>query len=595
MWKNMDIEFNKKINEVKAKINIVEVMGKYLNLIRKGNNFWAICPFHEDSTPSLSISQEKQIYKCFSCGEQGNVFIFLQKYKNINFINALKEAADNVNLNLKEFDINLSEFNVETKKNPLKILNNIAMNFFSYQLLTDIGQEAMKYLQNRNITTENIKYFNIGYAPINNELIDYLNAQGYKDNIEFVKLGLMKINNKDQLLPTFSNRIMFAIKDEDGDCVGFSARNYNREDKSYKYINSQETDFFKKSKILYNFNNVRNYIKKNEVIYLTEGFMDVIALNNQNIKNVVALMGTNLTKEHILLLKKITTIIIIFLDGDLPGKIASLKIASVLLSNNFKVQIINNDTKFDPDELINKFPQKFYEIIKKTIHPFEFAINLSLTKYNIKKDSYELNEFLKSLVPIWTKINDVITQKFYLNMLAKITNLSTEDLIQILNIDNNLVTTTFSIKNKSKIEVKNIFFEAQEQLIFLVMLSRNVYLILEKEKFIFPNQDFMNLYFLISQKYQNNQIEAINFDLILEELKGNSLLNILEKLLDKYKNKKFDLKPQIINDYLKIINNQLIDYEIKMINDKLKSEKNIEKQILLLKEISVLKNKIKKK
>ncbi len=591
----MDIEFNKKINEVKAKINIVEVMGKYLNLIRKGNNFWAICPFHEDSTPSLSISQEKQIYKCFSCGEQGNVFIFLQKYKNINFINALKEAADNVNLNLKEFDINLSEFNVETKKNPLKILNNIAMNFFSYQLLTDIGQEAMKYLQNRNITTENIKYFNIGYAPINNELIDYLNAQGYKDNIEFVKLGLMKINNKDQLLPTFSNRIMFAIKDEDGDCVGFSARNYNREDKSYKYINSPETDFFKKSKILYNFNNVRNYIKKNEVIYLTEGFMDVIALNNQNIKNVVALMGTNLTKEHILLLKKITTNIIIFLDGDLPGKIASLKIASVLLSNNFKVQIINNDTKFDPDELINKFPQKFYEIIKKTIHPFEFAINLSLTKYNIKKDSYELNEFLKSLVPIWTKINDVITQKFYLNMLAKITNLSTEDLIQILNIDNNLVTTTFSIKNKSKIEVKNIFFEAQEQLIFLVMLSRNVYLILEKEKFIFPNQDFMNLYFLISQKYQNNQIEAINFDLILEELKGNSLLNILEKLLDNYKNKKFDLKPQIINDYLKIINNQLIDYEIKMINDKLKSEKNIEKQILLLKEISVLKNKIKKK
>lgn len=591
----MDIEFNKKINEVKAKINIVEVMGKYLNLIRKGNNFWAICPFHEDSTPSLSISQEKQIYKCFSCGEQGNVFIFLQKYKNINFINALKEAADNVNLNLKEFDINLSEFNVEIKKNPLKILNNIAMNFFSYQLLTDIGQEAMKYLQNRNITTENIKYFNIGYAPINNELIDYLNAQGYKDNIEFVKLGLMKINNKDQLLPTFSNRIMFAIKDEDGDCVGFSARNYNREDKSYKYINSPETDFFKKSKILYNFNNVKNYIKKNEVIYLTEGFMDVIALNNQNIKNVVALMGTNLTKEHILLLKKITTNIIIFLDGDLPGKISSLKIASVLLSNNFKVQIINNDTKFDPDELINKFPQKFYEIIKKTIHPFEFAINLSLTKYNIKKDSYELNEFLKSLVPIWTKINDVITQKFYLNMLAKITNLSTEDLIQILNIDDNLVTTTFSIKNKSKIEVKNIFFEAQEQLIFLVMFSRNVYLILEKEKFIFPNQDFMNLYFLISQKYQNNQIEAINFDLILEELKGNSLLNILEKLLDKYKNKKFDLKPQIINDYLKIINNQLIDYEIKMINDKLKSEKNIEKQILLLKEISVLKNKIKKK
>lgn len=591
----MDIEFNKKINEVKAKINIVEVIGKYLNLIRKGNNFWAICPFHEDSTPSLSISQQKQIYKCFACGEQGNVFIFLQKYKNISFINSLKEAADNVNLNLKDFDINLSELNIESKKNPLKILNNVAMSFFSYQLLTDAGQEAMKYLQNRNITTENIKDFHIGYAPVNNELIDYLHAQGYKDDIELVKLGLVKINNKDQIHDAFSNRIMFAIKDEEGDCVGFSARSYDSTNKSYKYINTPETDFFKKNKILYNFNNIKNYIKKNDNIYLTEGFMDVIAFHNQNIKNVVALMGTNLTKEHILLLKKITNNIIIFLDGDLPGKMASLKIANILLWNDFKVQIINNNTKFDPDELINKFPQQFHEIIKKTIHPFEFAINLSLTKYDIKKDSYELNEFLKSLVPIWTKINDVITQKFYLNMLAKITNLSVEDLIQILNIEKNNMVVITNNKNESKIETKNILFEAQEQLIFLVMLSKSVYLILEKEKFIFPNQDFLNLYFLISQKYQDNEIVAINFELILEELKNNALLNILQKLLDKYKNKKFDSKPQIIADYLRTINNQQIDYQIKMLNNKLKSEKSIEKQILLLKEISILKTKIKRK
>lgn len=590
----MDIEFNKKINEVKAKINIIEVIGKYLNLIRKGNNFWSVCPFHEDSTPSLSISQEKQIYKCFSCGEQGNVFIFLQKYKNINFINALKEAADNVNLDLKDFNINLSELNIERKKNPLKIINNMAMTFFSYQLLTDIGQEAKKYLHNRNVTAENIKDFNIGYAPINNELIDYLHAQGYKNDIELVKLGLAKINNKDQLHVAFSNRIIFAIKDEEEDCVGFSARNYNSEDKSYKYINSPETNFFKKSKILYNFNNVKKYIKKNDTIYLTEGFMDVIALHNQNIKNVVALMGTNLTKEHIFLLKKVTNNIVIFLDGDLPGKIATLKIANTLLANDFKVQIINNDTKYDPDELINKFLQQFHEIFKKTIHPFQFAINLSLTKYDIQKDSYELNEFLKSLIPIWTKINDIVTKKFYLNMLAKITNLAIDDLSEILNSvkNGNLIILN---KSETKIEVKNIFLEAQEELFFLVMLSKDVYLFLEKEKFIFPNQDFMNLYFLISQKYQDNEIEKINFTLILEELQGNSLLKILQKLIDKYKNKKFDLKPQIIADYLRIINNQLVDYQIKIINEKLKSEKKLEKKITFLKEISMLKTKIKKK
>lgn len=591
----MDLEFNKKINDVKAKINIVEVMSKYLNLIRKGNNFWAMCPFHEDTTPSLSISQAKQIYKCFACGEQGNVFIFLQKYKNLNFINALKEAADTVNLNLKDFNLNLSTFDTNIKKNPLKVINNVAMNFFSYQLLTDIGQAAMEYLLSRNITAENIKVFNIGYAPANDLLMDYLHAQGYKEDIDLVKVGLLKINSKDQLHDAFSKRIMFAIKDEAGDCVGFSARSYSGENKSYKYINSAETDFFKKSKILYNFYNVKNYIKKNEIVYLTEGFMDVIALSNQNIKNVVALMGTNLTKEHILLLKKITNNIMIFLDGDLPGKIASLKIANILLANNFKVQIINNTTKFDPDELINKFPQQFHEIINKSIHPFEFAINLSLTNYDLKKDSYQLHEFLKSLIPMWIQINDAVTKKFYLNMLVKITNLSIEELTQVLNIEKNNKLVTKNINKQLTIEKTNIFLEAQAQLLFLVMLSKKVYLILEKEKFIFPNQDFMNLYFLISQKYQSDKIEMIDLQLILKELQDNALLSILQKLIDKYKNKKFDLKPQIIADYLKSINNQLINYEIKMINEKLKCEKDIKKQILFLKEISILKTKIKKK
>ena len=180
-------------------------------------------------------------------------------------------------------------------------------------------------------------------------------------------------------------------------------------------------------------------------------------------------------------------------------------------------------------------------------------------------------------------------------MLVKITNLSTEELTQVLNIEKNNKLVTTNINKQLTIEKTNIFLEAQAQLLFLVMLSKKVYLILEKEKFIFPNQDFMNLYFLISQKYQSDKIEMIDLQLILKELQDNALLSILQKLIDKYKNKKFDLKPQIIADYLKSINNQLINYEIKMINEKLKCEKDIKKQILFLKEISILKTKIKKK
>lgn len=314
-------------------------------------------------------------------------------------MSALKEAAISANINLQDFDINLNEISINTKKNPLLIINNMTMNFFSYQLLTTEGQIALAYLQKRNISSDNIKTFSLGYAPLNNKLTDYLRAQGYKD-VDLINLGLVKINNQDQINDAFLNRIIFAIKDENGDCVGFSARSYNGENKNYKYINSPENDVFKKSKVLYNFNNAKQFIKKETAIYLTEGFMDVIALSNSNIKTAVALMGTNLTKAHVELLKKITKNIIIFLDGDLAGKIASLKIANILLRHNFKVEIINNNTKFDPDELINKLPAQFEKIIKKTVHPFIFAIDFGLTQYDIKKDSYQLNQFLKSLVSI---------------------------------------------------------------------------------------------------------------------------------------------------------------------------------------------------
>lgn len=596
----MDLDFNKKVNEIKTKISIVEVIGKYLNLVQKGNNFWAVCPFHEDSSPSLSISQSKQIYKCFACGEQGNVFIFLQKFKNITFINALKEATESANINLKDYDINLADDIIQSKINPLIAINNTAMNFFSYQLLTDAGQKVMPYLNSRNINPETIKNFNLGYAPSNNELLDYLRAQGHKDS-DIINLGLAKINHNDQVIDNFFNRIIFAIKDHNSNCVGFSARSYIENDKSAKYINSPQSQIFKKGSILYNFEQAKLHLKKDGVIYLTEGFMDTIALNTNNIKTSVALMGTNLTQEHIILLKKVTNNIIIFLDGDIPGKLACLKIATILLSQNFKVQIINNNTKYDPDELINKYPQQFKSIIANTIHPFEFAINLGLTQNDIKKDSYQLNAFVKSLIPIWQTITDIVTKKFYLNHLATITNLTISDLIQILPLETpsnkEKVTSKPAPSNYERIqtnlETKNKIIVAQEQLIYLVLISRDVYVTLEKEKFIFPHQDYMNLYFLISQIYQNITIKQIDFTTIIGQLQTNLLLNTLQTIINKYKNKTFDLKPRIINDYLKIINNELIENEIRTINDKLKHETNLTNQIQLLKQISVLKTKIK--
>lgn len=595
----MNLEFNQKIQKIKETINIVDVIGKYLKLNHKGTNFWAICPFHEDSNPSLSISQEKQIYKCFSCGEQGDVFMFLQKYKNIDFFLALTEIAEITNIDLKKFDLEINEI----KKNELhkfKILNNLALNFYQYQLITEEGKQALQYLKQRNINEKSINDFMIGYAPSDNQLLDYLKLQSYQE-IDIIESGLAKITDKDTIKDMFFNRIIFPIIDLEGNCLGFSARKYfDLKKDNFKYINTPETEIFKKRQILYNLYNAKKAINiKNDNIYLVEGYMDVIALSNQNINNCVALMGTNLTKEQINILRKITKNIIIFLDGDDAGKLAAFKIAINLLENDFNVKVINNSTNLDPDELVNKQINHFNEILKNTLHPLEFAINFFLEKYDIKKDSFQLKEFLFHLKPIWNVIKDPVTINFYLENLQKITNLSKEELLSVFQLQQrkqsgqNSNFTKFSNKKLNKISLQDKLLEVQKQLFFLLLISRDVYIFLEKEKFIFYNKQLMNLYFLIAEQYQENEkLTEINLEEIQEMLKDNEILEFLQVIIKQYKNKNYQINQYLLQDYLKIINNYLIEVEIENLHQQINKSKELEIKIELLKQMSILKNKL---
>lgn len=599
----MSLEFNQKIQKIQEAINIVDVVGQYLKLNHKSNNFWAVCPFHEDSNPSLSVSQDKQIYKCFACGAHGNVFTFLQNYKNIDFYDALKEAATIAKINLKDFDLEVAT-NKKIALHPIKELNNLAVIFYQYQLTTEEGKKAIEYLKNRNIAETNINDFAIGYAPHNNQLIEYLELQGY-NQVDIIEAGLAKVNNEDKVKDMFLNRITFPIIDLEGNCLGFSARNYLGQAKdNFKYINTPETEVFKKGHILYNLYNAKKAVTVNtNNIYIVEGYMDVISLTNQNINNCVALMGTNLTKQQMMLLGKITNNIVIFLDGDEAGKNAAYKIAINLLTDNFNVKIVNNPTTLDPDELINKEKEKFQAIIKDTLHPLDFSINFFLQKYDIKKNSEELKQFLLQLKPLWNSISDAVTINFYLSKLREITNLTEEQLhlalgeMKVIEPEEYIFEEPmYIVKPKKKLKIKSLaekLMEIEKELFFLLLLDRSTYLFLEQEKFIFANKNLMNLYFLISQKYQEDEkINRIDFDEILNQLKDNEIFNFLELIINQYKNKNYQVKKAILQDYMKIIKKYLIEIEINNLNQQIIKSDDDEIKIKLLKEMSVLKNKL---
>lgn len=595
----MDLEFKQKIQKIREAVNIVDIVGEYLKLTRKGSNFWAICPFHEDSNPSLAISQDKQIYKCFACGEQGNVFIFLQKYKNIDFLTSLKEVAKFAKLDLKDFDLAISE-EKKSELHKFKELHDLAVSFYQYQLTTAEGKSALGYLQERNISEANINDFGLGYAPSNNQLLDYLILQGY-EQIDLIESGLTKITDADKVKDMFFNRIMFPIVDLDGHCIGFSARKYLIKGKdSFKYINTPETEIFKKGQVLYNLYNAKKAVSvRNGNIYLVEGYMDVISLTNQGIQNCVALMGTNLTKEHMVLLKKITNNIVIFLDGDEAGKTAANKIAINLLANDFDVKIVDNPTTSDPDELINQNITVFQEIIGNPVHPLAFAIKFFAQKYDVQKDSAQLKAFLEQLKPMWQVVRDAVTVDFYLESLHQFTNLSVEQLRATLKVTVVEPIVSFaSVPRKQARMLQPLSFnqkllEVEKELFFLLLLDRSAYQFLEEEKYIFQDKRLMALYFLVSQKYQENkQLIRIDQQDLLVSLKENEIFAFLAAIINKYQTKNYQVKKAILQDYLKISRRYLIEMEISRLQQQISRTTSLDTQIKLLKEMSVLKNKL---
>ncbi len=347
-------ELVKYFNEEKP---IQEIIGNYIDLEKKGNNYWAICPFHEDTKPSLSVSPSKKIFKCFSCGSAGNAIVFVQRFKNISFLNSLKEISSLYDMDVSSIIKTKVKVYTETQKLIFQI-NQAALDFFSFQLEKNFNKNTPidKYLKERKITLEIIDKYKLGFNP-NNELYEFLIKKGYtKEQLELAKI----VKDKTSIL---RNRLIFPIIQEDGFIYGFSGRTLQKNHQFAKYINSQENEVFKKGKILWNLNNIG--FKETELL-ITEGFMDVIAWETNSGTNIKALatMGVAFDRQLISKLKSITNKIIVAFDNDKPGRENAIKMANILVSNGLKVDFLVYENYKDLDELLintqGSFQQKPY-------------------------------------------------------------------------------------------------------------------------------------------------------------------------------------------------------------------------------------------
>ncbi|MEX6101356.1 DNA primase [Mammaliicoccus sciuri] len=342
------------INEIREKNDILDVVSEYVKLEKRGRNYIGLCPFHDEKTPSFSVSEDKQICHCFGCKKGGNVFQFIQEIKGISFVDAVRELGDKVDIHIEQQETAPTEGIVDDHIKMIEMHELMANNYHYILKHTEEGEAALNYLKSRGFTEELINDRKIGYAPNHSKFThDFLEKNGY-DAVLAYEAGLLSRNDETfDYFDRFRDRIIFPLLNFQGKTVGFSGRTYT--DQSPKYLNSPETPIFQKRKMLYNIDRARKFIRQNDEVILLEGFMDVIKSFEADIKQVVATMGTALSREHVTMVKKLASNVTLLYDGDFAGKESAINVGKDLLNEGLNVFVVNLPKTMDPDDYITEY------------------------------------------------------------------------------------------------------------------------------------------------------------------------------------------------------------------------------------------------
>ncbi len=575
------MEQNAEIESILKKANIIDVIASYIPLTQKGKNYFGVCPFHEDHSPSMSVSEDKQIYKCFSCGAAGNVFTFVKDYENVSFIEAVKIVADKCGL----------IFNGTINKKS-KIKNNeveyqilaLSLKYYQNNLNTSEGKKAKEYLLKRGLNEETIKDFDIGLAlGRENNLYKLLLGKNYSIDT-LLSLGLIN-KHDDYINDVFNNRIIFPIHDLDGNPVGFTGRIYENVDQA-KYINSKESPIFKKGQILFNYHRAKNEIKKKKEVIVVEGNMDAIRMHTNGIKNVVALMGTSLTKDQINILKSLRAKVILMLDNDEAGETATLENGNLLENANISPLIIRLSGEKDPDEyIIKNGVEAILNNIKNPISFLEFKLkyfkkNKDLTKTN------DLVSYVKEIINNIKDIDDELTKEL------TIKKMSTEYDIPLDLLKNELKSVTtpkeIVVNNQKKLAKKKLskYDIACQNIIYFMMNDCEYIKKFKSDLGYFNNQKYRIISNEIIYYYEaNGTIDLASFIAFATPKEY-----ISEDVLELVKNVNIEnLTMDNFEGFIKVCEQESIKESIKELKVKITSELDESKKLELANKLIELK------
>ena len=417
------------IEEVRSSNNIVDIIGGYVRLQKKGSSYFGLCPFHNEKSPSFSVSPNKQMYYCFGCGAGGNVFTFIMEYENRTFPEAVKILADRAGIALPETELTEEQKRERNKRQLLLEINKTAANYFYYQLNGDQGQQAREYLENRRLSKETQIHFGLGYASkYSNDLYLYLKKKGYQDQI-LKETGLLTYDEKRGAHDKFWNRVMFPIMDVNNRVIGFGGRVMG--DGMPKYLNSPETMLFDKSRNLYGLNYARTSRKPYMII--CEGYMDVIAMHQAGFTNAVASLGTAFTAQHSVLLKRYTQEVRLAYDSDGAGQKAALRAIPILKSAGINVRVIHMDPYKDPDEFIkNLGTEAFQERIDAAESSFMFEISVLEKNYK-QSDPEGRASFMKAMARRLLEFPQELERNIYIDAIAGRYGIASEELKRMVN------------------------------------------------------------------------------------------------------------------------------------------------------------------
>lgn len=583
------------VEDILKRADIVDVISSYINVIKKGRSYVAVCPFHDDKNPSMMISKEKQIFKCFVCGTGGNAITFIQKYENISFENAVKKLAELIGYKDERLNIKSTASKQEEANAPLYVTCEELTKFYMMTLLAKEGEEGKKYLTDRFIDDDVIKQFRIGFCP-NNPLISIKYLQAKNCTLKDIETIGVAGHSNGQYVDKNAGRVVFPLTDINGKVVGYSARKINNSDEA-KYVNSPETPLFQKGNIIYNYANAKKTARLDGYCYLLEGFMDVIALYRAGVKSAVALMGTALTMQQVNLLKRLNVEIRLCLDSDNPGQMATLKAIELFDKANVKYRIVrrSNGPK-DADEILDKYGKdNLIKWLNILIDKVQFAMNY-FSRTNPLNTIDERKRFILDFLPFLKNVNSELELEEYIVNIAKITKFDRKVITNALekykknNTREENANITLDIHPERKV-LKRL--QLTERMFVYQMLYSKEALEFYKDKDVpLSNEIFSKIASYIMEYYRNHENMTIN-DLInsvaqSDDKERDVIVSSITEL--SFENRYPECSNDLLNELYSIIQTERAkEYDNFIFEESTKGKSDVE-QLRILRERNIKKN-----